>query len=215
MTIQKSPQRTKEAEVMDDYISLIEDYIELEIDVLKKLDVNQINALMNAIEEARQNNATIYIMGNGGSASTASHFANDFNKGLSEYLTKKFNFVCLSDNIATLTAIANDIGYDSVFKFQLEGKLKCSDLMIAVSASGNSPNILAAVEYAVEVGAHSAGLIGFNGGKLKQMVDYPVQIPIHSMQVTEDLQMALDHLMMAVFLSTLCGKEHLKGDDEL
>jgi len=194
------------------YISDIEKYIELEISVLRKIDRAEINALMNAIDNARQKNATIYIMGNGGSASTASHFVNDFNKGLSEYIEQKFRFACLSDNIATVMAIANDIGYDSVFEFQLRGKLKADDLVIGISGSGNSPNVLNAIELAKKEGVLTAGLTGYDGGKLRKIADIPVHAPVMSMQVTEDIHMIFDHLIMAIFYKTLCGKNHLKGE---
>jgi len=194
-----------------DYIDGIKKYIELEISVLRKIDATEINALMNAIENSRQKNATIYIMGNGGSAATASHFVNDFNKGISEYIEQKFRFVCLNDNIATVMAIANDIGYDAVFEFQLRGKMKQGDLVIGISGSGNSANVLNAIELAKKEGISTAGLTGYDGGKLRKLVDIPVHVPIMSMQVTEDIHMVFDHLMMAIFYKELCGKNHLKG----
>jgi D-sedoheptulose 7-phosphate isomerase len=193
------------------YVSAIKEYMELEISILKQIDADEINTLMNAIENARQKNANIYIMGNGGSAATASHFVNDFNKGISEYLEQKFRFICLNDNIATIMAIANDIGYDSVFEFQLRGKLKADDLVIGISGSGNSPNVLNAIELAKKEGALTAGLTGYDGGKLRKLVDISVHAPVMSMQVTEDIHMIFDHLMMAIFYKELCGKNHLKG----
>jgi len=192
------------------YVEAIKKYIELEISVLRRIDAMEINALMNAIENSRQKNATIYIMGNGGSAATASHFVNDFNKGISEYIEQKFRFVCLNDNIATVMAIANDIGYDAVFEFQLRGKMKQGDLVIGISGSGNSPNVLNAIELAKREGISTAGLTGYDGGKLRKLVDIPVHVPVMSMQVTEDIHMVFDHLMMAIFYKELCGKEHLK-----
>jgi len=193
-----------------DYIADIKKYIELEISVLRQIDAMEINALMNAIENSRQKDATIYIMGNGGSAATASHFVNDFNKGISEYIEQKFRFVCLNDNIATVMAIANDIGYDAVFEFQLRGKMKQGDLVIGISGSGNSANVLNAIELAKKEGISTAGLTGYDGGKLRKLVDIPVNVPVMSMQVTEDIHMVFDHLMMAIFYKELCGKNHLK-----
>jgi D-sedoheptulose 7-phosphate isomerase len=193
-----------------DYLAGIKKYIELEISVLRQIDATEINALMNAIENSRQKNATIYIMGNGGSAATASHFVNDFNKGISEYIEQKFRFVCLNDNIATVMAIANDIGYDAVFEFQLRGKMNPGDLVIGISGSGNSLNVLNAIELAKKEGISTAGLTGYDGGKLRKLVEIPVHVPIMSMQVTEDIHMVFDHLMMAIFYKELCGKDHLK-----
>jgi len=193
-----------------DYISSIKEYIEIEIDTLRKLDVPKINELMHALESARKRGATVYIMGNGGSAATASHFVNDFNKGISEYIEQKFRFVSLNDNVATVMAIANDIGYDAVFEFQLRGKVTKEDVVIGISASGNSLNVLKAIELAGSAGALTVGVTGFDGGKLKDIVDISLNVPVMSMQVTEDIHMMLDHVMMAVFYWELCGIRHLK-----
>lgn len=194
-----------------DYTNLINEYIELEIATLQKLDREEINVLINELDGARKRDANIYIMGNGGSAATASHFVNDFNKGVSEYIEQKFRFVCLNDNVATVMAIANDIGYDAVFEFQLRGKVTSNDLVIGISGSGNSKNVLNAIELAKTVGAKTVGLTGYDGGQLRKIVDVPVHAPVMSMQVTEDIHMILDHLIMAIFYKELCGREHLKG----
>lgn len=196
---------------MQDYKSEIRDYLANEIKVLQALDVDEIDRVLNLLAETFENEHTIYIFGNGGSAATASHFQNDFNKGVSEYTQKKFRFCCLNDNVATLMAIANDIGYEEVFRFQLTGKLRPGDLVIAISGSGNSTNVINAVEYAKQEGNIVIGLTGYGGGKLRQMADYSLHAPVNSMQITEDIHMIFDHLMMSVFYKTMCGKEHLKG----
>ena len=148
--------------------------------------------------------------GNGGSAATASHFQNDFNKGVSEYIEVPFRFHCLNDNMATIMAIANDIGYEEVFRFQLRGNLEPNDLLVAISGSGNSKNVLNAVDYAKSLGNKVIGLTGYSGGKLKELADISLHAPVQSMQVTEDIHMIFDHLMMSMFYKYLCGKEHLK-----
>lgn len=196
---------------MEDFTAEIQGYLEHEITVLRALDVVEINRVLNLLLEAFEKERTIYIFGNGGSAATASHYQNDFNKGISEHTQKKFRFCCLNDNIATLMAIANDIGYEEVFRFQLTGKLQPGDLVIAISGSGNSLNVINAVEYAKQEGNVVIGLTGYNGGKLRQMADHSLHAPVNSMQITEDIHMIFDHLMMSVFYKTLCGKEHLKG----
>ena len=196
---------------MQDYKSEIRDYLANEIKVLQALDVDEIDRVLNLLAETFENEHTIYIFGNGGSAATASHFQNDFNKGVSEYTQKKFRFCCLNDNVATLMAIANDIGYEEVFRFQLTGKLRPGDLVIAISGSGNSTNVINAVEYAKQEGNIVIGLTGYGGGKLRQMADYSLHAPVNSMQITEDIHMIFDHLMMSVFYKTMWGKEHLKG----
>ena len=194
---------------MTDYRQDIKDYIELERDVLSKLSVEDIDKAINLIVETFENGNTIYTLGNGGSASTASHFQNDFNKGISEYTEKKFNFHCLCDNVSTMMAIANDISYDDIFAFQLKGHLKPGDVVLAISGSGNSKNVIKAVEYAKECGNKVIGLTGYGGGKLKELADVSLHVPINSMQVTEDIHMVFDHLMMSVLYKHMCGKNHL------
>lgn len=193
-----------------DFTYMIKEYIQLETEVLNKLEIDAINAAMNLILEAYQAHKKIYIMGNGGSSATASHYQNDFNKGISEYVDTKFNFICLNDNIATIMAIANDIGFDEVFRFQLKGKLEEGDLLVAISGSGNSKNIIYAVEYAKELGNKVIGMTGYRGGRLKELADISLHADVMSMQVTEDIHMIFDHMIMSIFYKTLCGKEHLK-----
>lgn len=195
---------------MKDYKSEIKEYIENEVAVLHALDVDALNEVLNLLEQAFENENMIYIMGNGGSAATASHFQNDFNKGVSEYTKKKFRFLCLNDNVPTVMAIANDIGYDEIFRFQLRGRLQPGDLVIGISGSGNSKNVLNAVEYAKECGNTVVGITGFGGGKLRELADCNLHVPVNSMQITEDIHMVFDHLMMSIFYRELCGIEHLK-----
>ena len=195
---------------MKDYISEIKTYLEHEIDTLKALDVNEINAALNLLLETFEGGNTVFVFGNGGSSATASHFQNDFNKGVSEHTEKKFNFLCLNDNVATVMAVANDIGFDEVFRFQLVGHMKPGDVVLAISGSGNSKNVLNAVEYAKSQGAKVIGLTGFGGGKLKELSDVSLHVPVNSMQITEDIHMVFDHLMMSIFYRDLAGIEHLK-----
>lgn len=193
-----------------DYTEDIRAYIACEMNTLMQLDVSKINAALNLLDDTRKRKGRIYICGNGGSAATASHFQNDFNKGLSEYLEVPFRFTCLNDNVATIMAIANDIGYEEVFRFQLRGNLEPNDLLVAISGSGNSPNVINAVDYAKAQGNKVIGLTGYSGGKLMQLADISLHAPVQSMQVTEDIHMIFDHLMMSMFYKFLCGKEHLK-----
>ena len=192
-----------------DFKQDIRDYINCEIETLKKLDINAINEALNLLLEAYHNRKWIYIFGNGGSSSTASHFENDFNKGVSESLKTKFRFRCLNDNVATLMAIANDIGFEEVFRYQLTDRIEPGDLVIAISGSGNSKNVINAVEYAKSCGNKIIGITGFDGGKLKQICDISLHVPVNSMQIAEDVHMIFDHLMMSMFYKHLCGKNHL------
>ena len=162
------------------------------------------------IKNSLKNGKKVLFCGNGGSAATASHFQNDFNKGVSEYIEVPFRFHCLNDNVATMLAIANDIGYEEVFRFQLRGNLEPNDVLVAISGSGNSKNVLNAVDYAKSQGNKVIGITGYTGGKLKELCDISLHAPVMSMQVTEDIHMILDHLMMSMFYKYLCGKDHLK-----
>ena len=193
-----------------DFIEKINNYLNLEIEVLNNLDRKVISDTVNILIDALEKEKNIYIFGNGGSAATASHFQNDFNKGISEWTDKKFRFYCLSDNVATITAIANDISYDDIYSFQLNGRLKKDDLIIAISGSGNSKNVLNAVEYAKKVGSYVISLTGFDGGKLKNISDLCINANIKSMQITEDIHMIIDHMIMSILYEVLCNKNHLK-----
>jgi sugar isomerase (SIS) len=195
---------------MTDYREQICRYIRNEIAVLNLLDVDAINDALVLLADCMEKERNIYIFGNGGSSATASHFQNDFNKGVSEHTEKKFRFNCLNDNVATMMAVANDIGFEEVFRFQLQGKLKSTDVIMAISGSGNSKNVLNAVTYAKEQGCTVIGLTGFDGGRLRALSDISLHVPVKSMQITEDLHMVFDHLMMSVFYKTMCGIEHIK-----
>lgn len=182
-----------------DFQSSIKAYLEREIEVLRALDIDALNEALNVLLEAKEREADIYIFGNGGSAATASHFVCDFNKGASECMGgKRFRFHCLSDNTPTMTAIANDISYDEVFRFQLRDILKQSDLVIAISGSGNSRNVVNAIEYAKEAGCKVIGITGYSGGRVKELADYSLHVPVDDMQIAEDVHMIFDHLMMKV-----------------
>ena len=177
---------------------LIKSYFDREIKVIKRLNIEDINKAVNAIWDAYEREATIYIFGNGGSAATASHFVCDFNKGVSENKEKKFNFVCLNDNVPQMMAIANDFSYDDVFKYPLINKLKSTDLVIGISGSGNSENVIRAVKYAKELGTPVIGITGYDGGQLKKLADYHMDVMEDDMQISEDIHMIFDHMMYYV-----------------
>lgn len=181
-----------------DYRNGIKKYLDLEIDVIKSLDVDAINSIMNEIKASQERGSTVYICGNGGSHATASHFCCDFNKGVSGEQEKNTNFVCLADNVPTITAIANDLSYDDIFSYQLNNRLKPGDVVFVISGSGNSRNIVKAMEIAKHKGNKIIGLCGYCGGKVKEMSDVCLHVNIDNMQITEDVHMILDHVMMFV-----------------
>ena len=188
-----------------DFSKQIKDYIELEISILSKLDQDEINRAMNLLEKTRNMGSNVFVFGNGGSAATASHMENDFNKGISEKLEKKYRFQCINANLATIMAIANDNGYDRVFIQQLENKLKAEDVIIAISGSGNSENVIKAVEYAKGQGCKIIGMTGYDGGKLKSLSDISLHVPLDNMQITEDIHTVFNHMMMYILCGELSG----------
>lgn len=181
-----------------DYSSAIKQYIETEIETLNSLDFGIIDNIMIEIKESQKRGNTIYICGNGGSAATASHFCCDFNKGVSGGSANNMNFICLSDNIPTMMAIANDISYDEIFSYQIKNRIKPGDLLLVISASGNSRNIVKAIEIAKEKGNKIIGLCGYDGGKVKLLSDICFHVKSNNMQIVEDVHMMLDHCMMYI-----------------
>jgi D-sedoheptulose 7-phosphate isomerase len=173
-----------------------ESYLKYVSEILLKISVAEIESFVNELLKARDNGNTIYFIGNGGSAATASHFANDLTIGTRSY-HKPFRVVSLCDNMAVITAIGNDDGYENIFNFQLKALLKENDVVVAISASGNSPNLIKAMETIKEKKAVSIGLTSFDGGKLRQMVDISVHVPAEKGEYgpAEDGHMVLDHLL--------------------
>lgn len=190
-----------------DYKDKIKSYLDTEIETLKKLDIEEINKAMNLLEETRKNGNVVYTCGNGGSAATASHIKNDFAKGISYDLKHKYNFVSLSDNIATIMAIANDDSYDQVFYKQIENIIRPNDVLLAISGSGNSKNVIKAVEYAKSVGCKVIGMTGYSGGKLKELSDIKLHVPLDNMQVAEDIHTIFNHCMMHILCNILKGNK--------
>lgn len=205
---------------MAGFISKIKEYRDMEVKVLQNLDLYSVNNVMNVLEEARKSHRHIFICGNGGSAATASHYAGDFNKGvnmglahidghalspdapLAEAMSKSgvdfYNFECLSDNQPTMLAVANDESYAEAFRYPLSVKMQEGDIVIGISGSGNSANVVNALDYAKAHGGTTIAIVGYDGGRMKKMADHCIHVDINDMQVAEDVHMFLDHLMMWV-----------------
>jgi len=162
---------------------------------LSNLPVDDINHVVMLIEEARVNGKKIYIFGNGGSAATASHFACDLSKGAITDGKPRIKAFALTDNVHLLTAWANDTDYDRIFAEQLENYIEMGDVAIGISGSGNSQNVLNGMKVAKEKGASTVGFIGYDGGKLKDIVDAHVIAPIHNMEQSEDIHLLLEHIV--------------------
>jgi len=183
---------------MKDYRNDIVGYLSRVKGVIDKVDTAALSEVMNVLEKARLEGRQVFVMGNGGSAATASHFVCDFNKGISEGKDKRYKMICINDNVPTMMAYANDISYAEVFVGPLENFFKEGDVVIGISGSGNSANVVKAMQWAADHGAETVGLTGFDGGKVMKIAKYNVHIPIDDMQVTEDLHMIVDHCMMKI-----------------
>ncbi|MEV0394748.1 SIS domain-containing protein [Polymorphospora rubra] len=169
--------------------------------LIDRLDVKQISTVMDRLLDAYHRRASVYIFGSGGSADTASHFVNDFNKGVSEGLAKGFRFYCLNDNLPPIFAPEDGGGaeVERVFRMQLENYLRDGDLVLAISAGGNSASAVEAIRYAQSRNIETIGLVGYGGGELKRMVDYCIHVEIADVQKVEDVHLMVNHIMMALF----------------
>jgi len=164
--------------------------------LLDGFDTEAFDRIVNTTLDAYSDETAIFIMGNGGSASTASHFACDINKGCCLNLDKKFKVICLNDNIPSLLAYANDLDYASVFVEPLKNFFRSGDLVIGISGSGDSENVLRAIRYASENGGKTIGLTGYSGGKLGRLVDIAYVAASDDMQKIEDVHMIIVHMIM-------------------
>jgi len=186
----------------------IKEYLEKLSQTLHKIDIRDIDRCSDILLEAYENKKNIFICGNGGSAATASHFACDINKGVSLGLEKRFKIIALTDNLATITAYSNDLDYDDIFLEQLKNFYTTGDILIGISGSGNSKNVLNAIEYVNKNQGITIGWTGFDGGRLRQVSQYSVNANINDMQISEDIHMTLVHLMMKVLRKKLTGSEN-------
>jgi len=179
-------------------MNFVEDYLEELKETLNRLPFSKIRKIKDILLSAYQKNKRVFIMGNGGSAATASHFGCDLAKGTTMGkgdLTPRFRVTTLTDNVPLLTAWSNDADYSSVFLEQLRNILQSGDVVIAISASGNSENVVRATEYANANLAITVALTGFEGGKLKKIAQECLIVPSQSMERIEDVHLILEHLI--------------------
>jgi phosphoheptose isomerase len=172
--------------------------------VVAGLPHDSINQIAETLLQAYESEQSLYLFGNGGSASLASHFACDIGKGTA-YCNggKRFRVLALTDNLPTLTAWANDSGYEDIFSEQLKNFVQPHDVTFAISASGNSKNVLNALQVGREAGARTVGISGFDGGKMKLMCDICVVVPSNNMQIIEDLHLAMAHSIYRIVHSRI------------
>ncbi len=175
--------------------------------ILDAFDHPRFEQIIALILDAYENGRYIFVMGNGGSGATASHLACDINKGCCFDLDRKFKMLCLNDNMPTVLALANDVSYEAVFVEQLKNFFTPGDLVIGISGSGNSENVLRAIRYARDNNGRTIGLSGFSGGKLAQLAEVPFVAAVDDMQQVEDIHMVVAHMIMQGVYGALHGKD--------
>jgi D-sedoheptulose 7-phosphate isomerase len=180
-------------------------YFELLSRSLVELSFAEIDSLAEVLVEAYQNEHRVFVFGNGGSAALASHFACDLGKGTVNGTRKRFRVIALTDNVPLMTAWANDSGYESIFSEQLVNLARAGDVAFAISASGNSRNVLKALKRARESGLTTAGLTGFNGGEMRALCDACIVVPSDNMQIIEDLHVAITHALFTSIRARIQG----------
>ena len=167
---------------------------------LETVDLGKVDQAIDLFKDARAGSRQIFVCGNGGSASTASHFACDIVKGASHGRSQRFRIMALTDQIATLTAYANDVSYDCVFVEQLRNFAQPGDLVMCISGSGNSPNVIRAMEYANSIGCKTLALTGRDGGKLGPLAQLNIQVAAPHMGRIEDAHMIVCHMIGYYFM---------------
>lgn len=184
-------------------MSNIQRYLEEVQCTLAALPLERIQEVVDVLLSANRAGSTVFTLGNGGSAATASHFACDLAKGTIVPDCPRFRVIALTDNIPLMTAWSNDVSYEDVFTEQLTGLIERGDIVVAFSGSGNSPNVLRAVELARRAGGITIGFTGFSGGKLSSLVDVSVTVPNNCMEQIEDVHIVLCHLIATVLREQL------------
>ena len=180
----------------------VTDYLMRLKHILDDIDAEVVSDIIDALEHTLTYKSRIYIIGNGGSSATASHMVNDLGAGLRRRDIVNFDVVSLGDNSPVVSAIANDIGYENIFFMQMKGLINPNDIVIAISCSGDSPNIVKSVDYAKGLGCKIIGITGFNGGYLKSISDisFHVNAPKNEYGLVEDTHMILDHIIYSYYI---------------
>jgi len=184
-------------------MSTFKSYIDLLKNTLDQLDPVEVDKAIQAYLRVHEQQGTIYIFGNGGSGASASHATGDFLKGASYGLEKRFKVICLNDNIPSLMAIANDISWDAIFVEQLKNFLQPNDLVIGISGSGNSKNVVEAMEYAKKHKVQTIAFCGFRGGRIKEIADISIHSTAMDMEIAEDVHMVVFNIIKKEIMARL------------
>ncbi len=188
------------------FTPLAHEYLKRLTTVLNTFNLDVYDQMVKILLDAYDRQAQIFVMGNGGSGATASHLACDINKGCCLDLEKKFRMICLNDNIPTMLAYANDISYDVVFEEQLKNYFNKGDVVLGISGSGNSENVLRAIQYAASHGGRTLGWCGFGGGKLASLAELSFVVESDDMQQVEDSHIIVAHMLMQHLYGALNGQ---------
>ena len=186
---------------------LAKEYLDQFKGTLESMDLKDLDSIIDSLINAHKEGKQVFVMGNGGSAATSSHFACDLSKGTLQNLNdpeeKRFKVIALTDNVPLITAYSNDLSYEQVFSQQLKNLVNPGDIVIGISASGNSQNIINAINLAKENKAITIGLLGFNGGKLKELVNLKILVNKDDYGMVEDSHSALQHMMCSIIREKL------------
>ena len=169
------------------------------IDEINRIDPAEFQKLIDLLVSAYRSDRQVFVVGNGGSAGTANHFVCDFGKNAVPWDRRRFRIHSLCDNVEVITALGNDIAFDQIFSFQLGNQMREGDVLIAISASGNSPDLVEACRYVRVHGGHVAALSGFGGGKICEGADAVLKTPIRSYERIEDLHLIILHMVVCWF----------------
>ncbi len=185
------------------YSEQIRSYFEKLYLTLNAIKVEEINKVLELFIDAYKTKKTIFVVGNGGSSATASHMVTDFNKGISYGKKSKFRMMALTDNVPSMMAIGNDIHFEDIFVEQLKSYFEPGDLVLGISGSGNSKNVIKAIQYANENGGTTIGWSGYTGGVLLKIAKYNIHVNVQDMQIAEDAHLILNHLMMQILCTAI------------
>jgi D-sedoheptulose 7-phosphate isomerase len=181
---------------MKEFFETAKDYLETINKAWNSLDWNRVKTLSDELLNAWKSGNKVFICGNGGSAANANHFANDLLYGVSPHEGKGLKVYSLTANTSVNTCLANDTGFENIFAKQLSSLADNKDILIVFSGSGNSPNVVKALEQGKTMGMHTHAVLGFDGGKCKKIAENPIHLPLNDMQVAEDFQMIIGHILM-------------------
>jgi D-sedoheptulose 7-phosphate isomerase len=187
----------------DSLAALADDYVGRLRTALGSLSREELTQLGDILTRAYRNGKQVFTVGNGGSSSLASHMAADLAKNTIGPHMRRFRIMSLNENAAIVTALANDLGYENIFSEQLTNLIRAGDVLIVVSASGNSPNIIKAIGYAQSQSAEVVGLLGFDGGRAAELADLAIVVPSFDYGIVEDVHLIINHILVEHFRARL------------